>query len=146
MRHRFVVLALALTIATPAFADPKDELTAAADEWVAAFSSHDIDRVMALYSKDAVLWGTNSTTLRAMPEDVRAFFQGAFKMPNVQVSYDTQTVRVFGNTGIVAGTYTFSISRGREADTRAARYSFTLVKDDGKWLIVNHNSSPMPSR
>lgn len=141
-----LIVAALLSPAAGARAEPQDEVAAVAKEWETAFSQHDIARILTLYSKDALLWGTTSPTLRNTPEGVRAFFEGAFRIPNITVKFDNQTIRVFGSVAVAAGNYTFTASQGSRTQTSAARYSFTLVNDGGKWLIVDHNSSLLPSR
>lgn len=139
------MLSLGILLSPPAYAEPKDEVAAIAKEWAAAFSEHNLERILKLYTKDALLWGTNGVTLRTTPEEVRGFFESAFKIPNITVAFDSQTIRIFGNVAVVAGAYTFT---GRPPDRPSqqspARYSFTLIKDGDRWLIVDHNSSLMP--
>jgi hypothetical protein len=57
-------------------------------------------------------------------------------------------VRVYGNTAVNTGYYTFSYTKDGETKTIPARYSFTYVKDGDTWVIVDHHSSsvPAPSR
>ena len=57
---------------------------------------------------------------------------------------NTATVRVYGDTAINSGYYTFSYEKDGQPTQLPARYSFALVKRDGKWLIVDHHSSTMP--
>ncbi|MGZ5802704.1 MAG: SgcJ/EcaC family oxidoreductase [Rhizomicrobium sp.] len=139
-------LTLGILLSPPAYAEPKDEIAAIAKEWAAAFSEHDVDRILKLYTRDALLWGTNGITLRTTPEEVRGFFESAFKIPNISVTFDSQTIRVFGNNvAVVAGAYTFTARPSdRPSQDSRARYSFTLIKDGGRWLIIDHNSSLMP--
>ncbi len=134
----------ALALPLPVAADPKDDVANVAKEWAAAFSERNVDRIIQLYSKDAVLWGTTATTLRATPDEVREYFTGAFRIPNLTVAFDNQTIRIFGNVAVVAGNYTFTARRDDQVQDNPARYSFTLIKDGERWLIVDHNSSQMP--
>ena len=148
MRAKLLVLMLALSVTlalpSPGSAEPKDDIAALTREWTAAFAEHNVSRILALYSKDALLWGTTSPTLRTNPEEVRAFFESAFKISNIKVRFDNQTIRIFGNVAIAAGNYTFIANQGDQTSSRPSRYSFTFLKDGDKWLIVDHNSSPMP--
>lgn len=136
---------LAIALSSPARADSKDEIATLTQEWIEAFAEHNVNRIIALYSKDALLWGTNGLTLRTTPEEVRGFFESAFGIPNIEVRFDNQTVRVFGDVAIAAGNYTFTGGGGDSRQDRPARYSFTFAKQDGRWLIVDHNSSLMPT-
>ena len=129
---------------SPVLAEPKDDVAAVLKEWAAAFSVHDVERILKLYSPNAVLWGTTAISLRSTPDEIREYFVGAFRIPNVTVSFDSQTIRIFGNTAVVAGSYTFTARRDGHTQDNPARYSFTLVKEGDRWLIVDHNSSHVP--
>jgi uncharacterized protein (TIGR02246 family) len=141
-----VVMAGALlsSLSIAAAAAPEDDVAGVVAEWATAFSEHNVDRVTALYSKDALLWGTTAPWLRTTPDQVREYFVTAFKIPNITVAYTNQTIRIFGNTAVVAGNYTFTARRDDQTQDSLARYSFTLIKEGERWLIVDHNSSPMP--
>jgi hypothetical protein len=94
---------------------------------------------------DAVLWGTLSPTVRSDRAAVRDYFVTAFKvLPGLKVSFGDQLIRVYGNTAVNTGYYTFAY--GKDGDTKSlpARYSFTYVKNGERWLIVDHHSSAMP--
>ena len=136
------VLVLTFSSALPAAAGPKEEVAAAANEWSDAFSAHDLDRIMKLYSKDALLWGTNAVKLRTTTAEIEAFYKSAFGMPGLTVSFDNQTVRVFGNVAVAAGNYTFSAGDDAVKQDRPSRYSFTFIKEGERWLIIDQNSAP----
>jgi hypothetical protein len=61
------------------------------------------------------------------------------------VTFGDQLIRVYGNTAINTGYYTFSYVKDGQPRTIPARYSFVYVKQGGKWLIVDHHSSAMPA-
>jgi len=140
-----LILLVALVIPCAVRAEPKDEIAAIAKEWSAAFDEHNVDRILKLYSSDALLWGTNGTSLRTKPAEIRAFFESAFRIPNIAVTFDSQTIRVFGNVAVVAGNYTFTGRNDNDPIQESpARYSFTLIREGTRWLIIDHNSSLMP--
>ena len=56
-----------LGIAPTAFAGAKEEVAAATAKWAETFTSDNPDLILALYAKDAVLWGTLSPTRRDDP-------------------------------------------------------------------------------
>lgn len=144
---KFVVsLALLLVVTTGAGAADQDDVRAAGASWVQAFSADDPSTILALYDKDGVLWGTLSPTRRETPEALREYFVGAFKaLPGHRVTLGDQLIRVYGNTAINTGYYTFSYTKDGAPATIPARYSFVYVKRDGRWLIVDHHSSAMPA-
>jgi uncharacterized protein (TIGR02246 family) len=139
-----MTLTAAIVLPNPVRAEPKDDIAALTREWAEAFTAHDLDRIVGFYSKDATVWGTNALTLRTTPEEVRSFFRSTFRIPNVKISFDNQTIHVHGNAAVAAGHYTFTAGSGDNVESHIARYSFTFLKQDERWLIIDHHSSPMP--
>jgi hypothetical protein len=60
------------------------------------------------------------------------------------VAFGDQLIRVYGDTAVNTGYYTFSYVRDGETRSLPARYSFTYVKSGDNWFIVDHHSSAMP--
>ena len=142
----FALSIVLLSLAPVASAEPKDEVAAAALTWARALGEDDPDKVLPLYSDDAVLWGTLSPTLRSDRAALRDYFVTAFTvLPGLQVTFGDQLIRVYGGTAVNTGYYTFSYVKDGEAKSLPARYSFTYVKIGNSWLIVDHHSSAMPS-
>ena len=132
-----------LAFGSSALVEPKAEVAAATLAWGQALDGDDPEKVLTLYSDDAVLWGTLSPTVRSNRAALQDYFVNAFKvLPNLKVAFGDQLIRVYGNTAINTGYYTFSYG---EAKSLPARYSFTYVKNGERWLIVDHHSSAMPS-
>jgi hypothetical protein len=100
---------------------------------------------LPLYATDAVLWGTLSPKLRSDPAQLRDYFVGAFKvLSSLKVAFGDHLIRVYGNTAVNTGYYTFSFVQNGENKTFPARYSFTYIKNGERWMIVDHHSSAMP--
>jgi uncharacterized protein (TIGR02246 family) len=134
-----------LLLAPVASAGPKEDVSAAAATWARALGEDDPDKVLPLYSDDAVLWGTLSPTVRADRAALRDYFVAAFKaLPGLKVAFGDQLIRVYGGAAVNTGYYTFSYVKDGEAKSLPARYSFTYVKSGENWLIVDHHSSAMP--
>jgi uncharacterized protein (TIGR02246 family) len=142
-----LALSIALfAFATVASAGPIDDVAASTSAWAHALGEDDPDKVLPLYSDDAVLWGTLSPTLRADRAALRDYFVTAFKvLPGLKVAFGDQLIRVYGGTAVNTGYYTFSYLKDGETKNFPARYSFTFVKNGERWLIVDHHSSAMPS-
>jgi uncharacterized protein (TIGR02246 family) len=151
MRASLQVVLMSVTVTilsvTPiAAAEPKEEVEAAAAGWAQALGEDDPDKVLPLYASDAVLWGTLSPKLRSDPAALRDYFVGAFKvLSGLKVAFGDHLIRVYGNTAVNSGYYTFSYVQNGESKTFPARYSFTYVKNGDRWMIVDHHSSAMPS-
>ena len=141
------IIGVALSVlVTVASAGPKEDVAAATLKWAQALGEDDPDKVLLFYSDDAVLWGTLSPTVRADRSALRDYFVTAFKvLPNLKVSFGDQLIRVYGNTAVNTGYYTFSYAKDGDIKSLPARYSFTYVKNGERWLIVDHHSSVMPS-
>jgi uncharacterized protein (TIGR02246 family) len=134
-----------ISLASPAWAGPKEEVMAATATWARAIGEDDPDKVLPLYAADAVLWGTLSPTVRSEPAAIRDYFVTAFKvLPGLKVAFGEQLVRVYGTTAVNTGYYTFSFVKDGETKTLPARYSFTYLKNGETWMIVDHHSSAMP--
>jgi uncharacterized protein (TIGR02246 family) len=134
-----------LSAAASALVGQKEELAAATSAWGQALGQDDPDKVLPFYSDDAVLWGTLSPTVRADRVALRDYFVTAFKvLPGLKVTFGDQLIRVYGNTAVNTGYYTFSYVKDGETKSLPARYSFTYVKNGERWLIVDHHSSAMP--
>jgi uncharacterized protein (TIGR02246 family) len=135
-----------LSLAPVASAGPKEDVAAATLTWARVLGEDDPDKVLPLYSDDAVLWGTLSPTVRANRAALRDYFVTAFKvLPSLKVTFGDQLIRVYGDTAVNTGYYTFSYAKDGETKSLPARYSFTYVKSGEHWLIVDHHSSAMPS-
>jgi uncharacterized protein (TIGR02246 family) len=148
IRNRRVLplMVLGVFVASNALAGPKEDVEAAAVKWTEIFAQNNPDTISALYAKDGVLWGTLSPTVRSDPGTVKAYFVGAFNaLPKATVKFGDQLVRVYGDTAVNTGYYTFSYTKDGETKSIPARYSFTYKKEGNDWLIVDHHSSAMPA-
>jgi uncharacterized protein (TIGR02246 family) len=142
-----LVLVSGIGFAAPgAQAGPKEDVAAATARWANIFALNDPDKILPLYANDGVLWGTLSPTVRSDPAAVKAYFVGAYKaLPQAKVAFGEQLIRVYGNTAINTGYYTFSYVKDGQAASIPARYSFAYVKTGNDWFIVDHHSSAMPA-
>ncbi|HEY7250948.1 MAG TPA: SgcJ/EcaC family oxidoreductase [Methylomirabilota bacterium] len=135
-----------LSVVWPASAGPKEDVAATTQAWIDALNSHDTERVVALYDSDALLWGTVSPTIRDTPAAIREYFKGLPNMPpEFKGSIGEQRVRIYGDIAINSGTYSFNNVRDGKPVTTAARFSFVYRNRDGRWLIVDHHSSAVPT-
>lgn len=145
-RTALLILSLLMLGALPAaWAGPKEDVAATTAKWGEYFVDDNPDVIVALYDKEAVLWGTLSPKVRNTPELIREYFVAAYKaLPGHKVSFGEQLIRVYGNTAINTGYYTVSSVKDGETKLIPARYSFTYVKRGKKWMIVDHHSSTVP--
>lgn len=123
-----------------------DDVAAVTMTWAQALAAGDPDQVAPLYADDAVLWGTLSPVVRAGRAAVRDYFVAAFEaLPGLRVAFGNQLIRVYGDTAVNTGDYTFSHVEDGQPRQLPARFSFTCVRRGGRWLIVDHHSSALPA-
>jgi hypothetical protein len=131
-----VLLLSSISVQTAA-AGPQEDVAAAGQKWATVFAENSPDAMLPLYAKDAV---------RSDPAALKAYFVGAFQaLPKATVKFGDQLIRVYGNTAVNTGYYTFSYTKDGETKSIPARYSFTYVKDGNDWKIVDHHSSAVPA-
>lgn len=142
----FIALLLVGCQSLPSADVAKSEVQAATDAWVAAFNSCDAVKAGVLYHPEAVLWGTVAPAIISTPAGIRQYFERVCSAsPQPKVALGEQLVRVYGDTAISSGYYTFTAFPGGQARQFAARDSFTYRRSDGRWLIVDHHSSALPA-
>ncbi len=106
-------------------------------EWVAAFNAHDLDRHMALYRPDAMLFGAVDD-LQDGREAVRSYFAARGKDVRV-ASFPPPKVRCIGDdVAVTAGHVDFADGD----EPMPYRLSWTLVREKGDWKIAQHHGSP----
>lgn len=145
-----LLLVAMLNTALPAAAlspdQANEEIAAAVGKWTTIFVDDNPDAILALYDDAGVLWGTLSPTLLVGKPAIRGYFERAFKaLPGHKVVFGEQVIRVYGDTAINSGYYTFSFVRDGQPQSIPARFSFVYRKRDGNWMIVDHHSSAMPA-
>jgi len=144
-----VAAALLCGMALPVCADDAADVAAAMNAWgdyLAKGNTEDPGEILTLYAEDGILWGTLSSKRRDDPAAIRDYFVNAYKaLPNLTVTFEDPLIRVYGgDTAVNTGYYTFLYEKDGAPQSLPARYSFTLVKRDGGWQIVDHHSSAMP--
>jgi hypothetical protein len=101
MHTRFAISAIVLLLSVgvseqTASACSKEAVAGTVDKWTAVLAENNPDTIVALYSKDAVLWGTLSPTVRSDPAGLKAYFVGAFQaLPKLTVKFGEQFIRVY---------------------------------------------------
>jgi hypothetical protein len=141
-----LVLTAGVSVQT-ATACSKEAVAGAVDRWTTVLAENNPDTIVALYSKDAVLWGTLSSTVRSDPAGLKAYFVGAFQaLPKLTVKFGEQFIRVYGDTAVNTGYYTLFYTKDGETKSIPARYSFTFVKEGNDCKICMRCSIPSSSR
>ena len=148
MTHRItasLALMAALIISAPVMADTVKDVEATTQQWIAAFNRKSATEIVALYAKDAVFFGTTSPILRDTPELVRDYFKNIGNVGDSTISMGDHRVQVFGEVAINTGFYTRTAVQDGKEVKNPARFTFVYQLRQGKWVIVEHHSSVLPS-
>jgi uncharacterized protein (TIGR02246 family) len=144
-------LALNACAGTPAPVDTRaDEaaLKAATNTWLDAYNAGDVEKIVALYADDGVLMPPHAPVANGKAA-IRAFITAdtaGAKAAGVKLVNGSSTVRVVGDTGWEAGSYTATDASGATVDSGS--YLSVSRKVNGQWLYVRdtYNSDrPLPA-
>jgi uncharacterized protein (TIGR02246 family) len=124
-----------------------DELRGLMRRLIDAANKSDVDALLDLLDKDVVVTWLNGEVSRG-PKQVREYLERMVKGPTAVVKhYDTKPeaddlTHLYGDTGVVFGHSqdTYVLADGREF-VMPMRWSGTVVKKDGKWLIASFHAS-----
>ncbi len=140
------VLLVVSAAGTSFAAAPTDEAKMMIARWTAAYDAGDAETLVKLYTPDAVLLGTRSSTVSQGTDAVRAYFSSLVKpTTGNKVRFDDVRMIVAGDlrSVVVTGFYTFL--RGTAQTPDPARFTWVLVNRGGEWLIAHHHSSVRPA-
>lgn len=156
MKQSAVLYLLAWTLLAPlpAFAQEKpnevthNELRAMRDGFSDAINKGDIDRQLAYLHPNVVVTWHNAEISRGR-DAVRAYYDRMMSGPKkivekytADLTVDELTILYGGDIGVSFGSAVehFHLSGGKSFDLNA-RWSATLVKENGEWLIANLHAS-----
>jgi len=140
--HRLLVTVLVvLGLSAPeiAKAGPSEDAAVVREQWEQVYNSGDADKFVALYTKDATLFGS-AAQLFSGSEGVRAYFSKL--PPGIKAKMgDQQAIAVGANVLLSSGFASFTLKDGTVVPYRL---TLAFVKVDGQWLIAQHHGSPVP--
>lgn len=149
MKLLLAALACAFTLAAPAEEDPAhNELRAVRDGLLAAMNSGDIEAQLPFLHPNVVVTWHNAEVSRGR-DGVRKYLDRMLNGPakvvekfGADVKVDELSVVYGGDTAIAFGSALerFTMAGGRKFEF-TGRWSATLVKEDGKWLVANLHTS-----
>jgi uncharacterized protein (TIGR02246 family) len=108
-------------------------------KWAATFSRFDAEAQAALYSRNALFFGSKPTLFRGR-DGVASYFNGSQKWRSRQVQFTDVVAVPAGDDLInVAGIANFVIDEG--ATNLSVKITWVIVREDGDWKIVSHHVS-----
>jgi uncharacterized protein (TIGR02246 family) len=122
--------------------DSAASVAAATAAWIDAFNSRDPARISALYDVDAVLSDATEPKPRVGASAIADYYKSARERPTQRVALGEHAIRLYGDTAIDSGTYNMFEMRGGEATVTPARYTLVYRQRGGKWVIVDHQTTP----
>lgn len=127
-----------------AFAQPSaDSVMQATQQWAKAINARDAQQITSLYDPQAYLYATFQNMLDTQQE-IYDYFKKLTAHENLQVNFKRENVRVYGDTAINSGRYTFTYTEDGKKVRIPARYTFVYTYTSKGWLIVDHHSSILP--
>ena len=115
-------------------------------EWNLAAHEWSADKLAALYTKNAVLFG-GRPNLSQGQDGVRAYYNsyvGILKSATLEL-VDQHIVELASDTYLAQGygNFHFWLSGGKESDARM-RTTLVLIRHDNRWRILGHHFSTIP--
>jgi uncharacterized protein (TIGR02246 family) len=141
MQRFFAIFLMIAGLSWPQFANagPNEDAVAARAQWEQVYNSGDADKFVALYTKDATLFGSTAQ-LFSGSDGVRAYF-GKLP-PGIKAKMgDQQAIAIGPDVVLSSGFADFTLKDGTVIPYRL---TLALVKTDGRWLIAQHHGSPLP--
>ena len=142
----FAVLCLSLSFSANTFAGDKEDVEAVIKKAYDAFSSKDYQTYFTYLADDLeVFTGISTPLLHIGKTHWMDFINGFGSLPSVTYNQQQNSIRIYNaNTAVVNGYFVFTVvGKDESSTTLSGRNSTTLVKQNGKWLIVNSHFSSM---
>lgn len=111
-----------------------------ADRWAVAFTKADLNGLMGVYDRDAILWATSASSMRKGVRAIRDYYGLVFGgVPGTRVVLRVTSARLYGDTAVTAGTYVLHGTGGDGRQTATPiRFVMVCVKRDGAWVVAEH--------
>ncbi len=122
--------------------EPKDILS----KWLDAINAGDIESILELYNKEAILIPTFSNRLLNNPGKIREYFErlGSYEELSIALHEKTLTVQPIGDTKYaLCGIYCWRFMLDDELLSFEARFSY-VIDSSLESPIVHHHSSQIP--
>ena len=121
----------------PAMAGPNEDAAAARAQWEQVYNSGDADKFVALYTKDALLFGSTASFTGA--DGMRLLIRSCRRASRSRSA--TSRPSRPDQRLLSSGFADFTLKNGTVIPFRV---TLALVKVDGQWLIAQHHGSPVP--
>ena len=148
MTYRLSLLLTSFAWCALVQAGPKEDALAAYDKFFTLFTTGNQAQLAALFTPDALFYGTGSADVVTTPEGVVDYFTGALSGARGEVK-----ARPFENRALVLSDSVVAISGkwqsertldGKMVTAGPSRITLVMQKRGDHWLIVQFHNSPTP--
>jgi uncharacterized protein (TIGR02246 family) len=139
------ILLLGVLVSSSQAGDKEDVEAVLTKAWT-AFNNKDYQTYFTYLADDLeVFTGVVTPLLHIGKPHIMEFVNGFAQLPSVTYTQQQNSIRIYnGNTAVVNGYFLFTVvGKGGTTTNQSGRNSTTLVKQNGKWLIVNFHFSSM---
>lgn len=125
--------------ARPVAVSAEQSLRAAEEQWMEAFKNRDKEALNRIIDDRFIFTDEEGRVFNKTE-----YIDAAVRLVKVEsYSMGDMTVRVFGDTGVVAGRWTGTLTVNGKAANETARYTDTFVRRLGRWRIVASQDTKM---
>jgi hypothetical protein len=142
----FAIIILVAAFSCDTFAGDKEDVEGILKKAHDAFSKKEYQTYFTYLADDLEIFtGVSTPLLHIGKSHWMDFINGFGSLPSVTYNQQQNSVRIYNeNTAVVNGYFVFTVvGKDGTVTTQSGRNSTTLVKQSGKWLIVNYHFSPM---
>ena len=142
----FAVVCLSLSYSVNTFAGDKEDVQTVLNTAFGAFNNKDYQTYFTYLADDLeVFTGVSTPLLHIGKAHWMDFINGLGSLPMVTYNQQQNSIRVYnGNTAVVNGYFVFTVvGNDGNVTNQSGRNSTTLVKQNGKWIVVNYHFSKM---
>jgi uncharacterized protein (TIGR02246 family) len=136
-----------MSLSSAAIAGPNEDALQLLEKWAKAFTDSDVDAIVKLHAPDALFMGTQSKTVVAKTEGIRAYFENALlnNRPRSAKLTDYTTVVLSDTAVAVSGLDALTGVRDGKTFGTTGRVTFVVAKRGTDWQIVQFHRSPIPN-
>ena len=118
-----------------------------AERWSSAFTQGDVNALMALFTPEAVFFGTSSKALVVGTDGIRNYFESSLLGAKRYVSLltDIHVTTLSNDVAIIAALNKITITENNHTDDLMGRLSIAARKREGLWKIEHFHRSALPN-
>lgn len=121
------------------------EVQSMVQAWLDAVMTHDYNNIIKMYHENSVLISTLWNQPLLLEKDRIEYFKMFTSLNRLEGKIEQLETRIYdANIGANYGIYRFTFYENGNKMFVYARFSYTYMLIDGKWVIMSHHSSRMP--